>query len=94
MLKKFILENIRKEPAIVLLAIMFFYFIYNEMSKSKAETNCEVRLDKKDSIIVAQQSRLFDMILKQNEYKTNARASDSLLREKTEPQVKQILNEK
>lgn len=91
MLKKFILENIKKEPAIVLLAIMFMYFLYNEKDKRDRLSNCEDKVSVKDAIIEKQNERLLNFALKEQEYKSNMKATDSLIRDKTEAKVKQIL---
>lgn len=91
-MEKFIFENIGVKPYAVIVGVLLMYFVYTETDKRET-------ISKKDDVIMKLQAReqeLNDELLKhalQLERKRNdEKETDSLLREKTESNVKNILN--
>lgn len=91
-MEKFIFENIGVRPYAVIVGVFLMYFVYTESDKRET-------ISKKDETIMKLQTReqelndkLLVYALQLRRKESDEKETDSLLREKTENNVKNILN--
>lgn len=90
----FSLPDIRKYPREILIAVLIgllYYFIADNDAKELENKRLNARID----TIATERLRLYDKIIFQDriieKQKSDSKATDSLLRKQTQPQVEQIL---
>lgn len=98
-MQEFIFENIGKKPIAVLAGVLLMYFVYTEADKRANVQHCRDTISKKDEVIMNQNIReqklndqLLNYTLRFERFKNEEKETDSILREKTENNVKNILN--
>lgn len=98
-MKEFIFENIGIKPVAVLAGVLLMYFVYTEADKRAIAQECRDTISKKDEVIMSQnirEQKLNDQLLmyalQLARKETDEKETDSLLRKKTENNVKNILN--